>query len=362
MASVDTRIAAFCAQYQLSAPILLAPMAGACPPELSVAVANAGGAGACGALLMTPAQIVAWAETVRAQTGGPFQINLWVPDPVPARDPENEAKVADFLGKWGPPVDADAGSATPPDFAAQCVALLEASPRIASSIMGVFPPEIVVRLKARGIAWFATATTTAEAIAAEQAGADAIVAQGMEAGGHRGCFDAASAETRQVGLFALVPAIADAVRIPVIATGAIADARGVAAALMLGASAVQIGTGFLRAPEAQIHPAWAEAMANSRPEGTVLTRAFSGRAGRSIDTAYVRAAGSHDAPPPQPYPIQRALSAAMRADALRQGDVQRMQAWAGQASALARAAPAAEIVASLWMQAQGLLGLQRDIP
>lgn len=359
MESIDIRIAAFCRQYGLSAPILLAPMAGACPPELSIAVANAGGAGACGALLMSPAQIGAWAETVRAQTDGPFQINLWIPDPAPTRDAASEASVADFLGKWGPAVGADAGAATPPDFAAQCEALLQASPRIASSVMGVFPPEFVARLKARGIAWFATATTTAEAIAAEQAGADAIIAQGMEAGGHRGCFDAASAETRQVGLFALLPAVVDAVRIPVIATGAIADARGVAAAFILGASAVQIGTGFLRSPEAQIHPAWADAMANTRPEDTVLTRAFSGRAGRSIETDYVRAAAADDAPLPQPYPVQRALSAAMRADALRVGDVQRMQAWAGQSSALARAMPAAEIFASLWTETQALLGLQQ---
>ncbi len=361
MKSTDTRVAAFCEQYNLSAPILLAPMAGACPPELSVAVANAGGAGACGALLMAPAQIVDWAQAVRRQTGGPFQINLWIPDPTPARAPDDEARVADFLSRWGPRVAADAGGATPPDFAAQCEALLQAAPRIASSIMGVFPPQFVARLKAHGIAWFATATTTAEAIAAADAGADAIVAQGMEAGGHRGCFDASAAEAHQVGLFALVPAIVDAVRIPVIATGAIADARGVAAACMLGAAAVQIGTGFLRSPEAQIHAAWAEAMANTRPEGTVLTRAFSGRAGRSIETAYVRAAAAHDTPLPQPYPIQRGLSAAMRADALRQGDVQRMQAWAGQASALARPVPAAEIVASLWSQAQDLLGLQRRL-
>src|SRR5450755_531605 len=108
----------------------------------------------------------------------------------------------------------------------------------------------------------------------------------MEAGGHRGCFDAASVERQLVGLFALLPAIVDRVRLPVVATGGIADARGIAAALTLGASAAQIGTGFLRCPEAKLNPAWAEALAKTPPEGTMLSRAFSGRAGRCIATDY----------------------------------------------------------------------------
>src|SRR6202000_2532584 len=112
---------------------------------------------------------------------------------------------------------------------------------------------------------------------AEDAGADVIVAQGMEAGGHRGCFDAAAAETGMVGLMSLVPAVVDAVRVPVVATGGIADARGAAAALLLGASAVQIGTGFLRCPEAKLPPAWADALAQTLPEQTVVSRVFSGR-------------------------------------------------------------------------------------
>ena len=144
----------------------------------------------------------------------------------------------------------NAGDATPPDFSAQCEALLEVAPPIVSSVMGLYPPEFVAQLKERGITWFANISTVAEARLAEAAGADVVVAQGMEAGGHRGCFDAASAEVGMVGLFALVPAIVDAVTVPVVATGGIADARGVAAALVLGASAAQIGTGFMRCPEA----------------------------------------------------------------------------------------------------------------
>lgn len=350
------RAEAFCNRFGLKIPILLAPMAGACPASLSIAVAGAGGLGACGALLMQPGAIRAWAADVRAGTNGAFQLNLWVPDPAPARDPAREARVRDFLAGWGPSVEEHAGDAAPPDFAAQCEALLDAAPPIVSSVMGLYPPDFVARLKARGIAWFANVSTVAEARAAEAAGADVVVAQGMEAGGHRGCFDAARAEAEMVGLFALVPAVADAVRIPVVATGGIADARGVAAALTLGASAAQVGTGFLRCPEAKLAAAWAEAIARTAPEDTLVSRAFSGRAGRSIATAYARAATSSDAPQPAPYPVQRGLTAAMREAGTKAGDIDRMQAWAGQSAALARAEPAADVARSLWEGARSLFG------
>jgi nitronate monooxygenase len=356
MSPITTRSQAFCARYGLDVPILLAPMAGACPPSLSVAVMRAGGMGACGALLMQPNEMGAWAHEVRSQTDRPFQINLWIPDPKPLRDVEHESRVREFLGRWGPPVPADAGDATPPDFAAQCEALLSIKPPVVSSVMGLYPAELVARLKAAGIRWFANVTTVAEASAAEAAGADAIMTQGMEAGGHRGCFVAADAERKQVGLFSLLPAVADAVELPVIAAGGIADGRGVAAALALGAHAVAIGTGFLRCPEARIHPAWADALGRTAPQDTALTRAFSGRAGRSIATNYVLAAMAPDAPSPAPYPVQRGLTAAMRASAQKQGDLHRMQAWAGQSAALARPRPAEELVREFWNDALALLG------
>ncbi len=346
---------AFCQRFGLRVPILLAPMAGACPPALSIAIANAGGLGACGVLLMQPAEIRAWADEVRAHSNGVFQMNIWIPDPAPHRDAEHEARLCEFLGRWGPPVRPEAADAPPLDFAAQCDAILAVSPPIVSSIMGLYPPAFVAGMKQRGIAWFATVTTVAEALAAEAAGADVVVAQGAEAGGHRGAFDAAEAERQQVGLFALLPAVVDAVRIPVVATGGIADARGVAAALVLGASAAQIGTGFLRCPEAAIHPVWAAAISRTPPEDTMITRAFSGRAGRSIATDYARAAASTDAPVPAPYPVQRALTAAMRTAGGAAGDVHRMQVWAGQSAALARAEPAAEVVRSLWEGARAFL-------
>ena len=345
----------FCQRFGLRVPILLAPMAGASAPTLSIAVSQAGGLGACGALSMKSDEILAWAAEFRRVSDGPFQINLWIPDPPPERNAAQEARVREFLAGWGPAPPAEAGDAAPPDFDEQCEALLAVSPAIVSSIMGLYPPPFVTRLKERGITWFATISTVAEARAAETAGADVIVAQGMEAGGHRGCFDADRAEREQVGLFALVPAVRDAVKLPLVATGGIADGRGIAAAFVLGADAVQIGTAFLACPEAKIHPGWAKALEGAAPENTVISRVFSGRAARSLATEYVRAATSAVAPPPAPYPVQRGLTSAMRAEAQKTGDVQRMQAWAGQSARLAHAIPAAEVVRRLWGEARQIL-------
>lgn len=354
---IRERTGNFCRRFQLQAPILLAPMAGVPAPELSVAVARAGGMGACGVLLMSPAEILEWARQVRSLGGSVFQLNTWIPDPSPQRDQAREADVRAFLSAWGPHVPAQAGDARPPEFDLQCEAMLAAEPQVISSVMGLFAAPFIRNLKQRGIAWFANVSTLAEARAAEAAGADVVVVQGMEAGGHRACFEAREAERRQVGLMALLPAVLDAVRVPVAAAGGIADARGLAAALVLGASAVQIGTAFLRCPEARIPAAWADALATSAPEDTVLSRVFSGRVGRSVATDYVRAATAAAAPDPAPYPVQRGLTAAMRNAAVAANDLQRMQAWAGQAAALARAEPAADVVAQLWDGACELLGV-----
>src|SRR5438094_9050901 len=137
------RAEAFCRRFGLRVPILQAPMAGACPVGLAAAVANAGGMGAMGALMTPPDGIAGWASQFRGQSNGTFQINLWVPDPAPNRDAEHERRVREFLGQWGPPVPPEAGDATPLDFAAQCEALLAAAPRVVSSIMGLFPENVV---------------------------------------------------------------------------------------------------------------------------------------------------------------------------------------------------------------------------
>lgn len=340
----------FCDQFGLRVPVLMVPMAGSSPVALALAVAEAGGVGACGAMLMSPKQISAWASAFRACSNGTFQVNIWIPDEFVPFDVAAVEAMTLLLNKH----DAILGPITTsglPEFSEQCAAIVEVAPPIVSSIMGLYPPNVVEALHARGSRWFANVTSVHEACAAQEAGADAIVVSGIEAGGHRGAFDPADAERHGGTLFALLPIVCDAVSIPVIAAGGIADGRALAAALTLGASAVQVGTALLRSPEAGIAAVWSDAIAQALPEDTVLTRAFSGRLARAVRNGWIDEVGGKALP----YPAQRQATLHLRTAAIEREDPVIMQMWAGQAASKSRAVPAGMIVSDLWEEANVLL-------
>ncbi|MFD8923174.1 NAD(P)H-dependent flavin oxidoreductase [Streptomyces sp. NPDC055037] len=334
-------------------PVLQAPMAGSSPVELAVAVAEAGGMGARGALQDSPDRIAAWAAEFHARSSGPLQLNVWIPET--ARDDQEDrtrrtSAARAFLGRFGPP--GEPVTTLRPAFDEQCEALLRARPTVISSIMGLFAPEYVRRLHARDIAWFACATTLDEALAAQEAGADAIVAQGMEAGGHRGTFRQDAAEHTDVGLFALLPWFADHLRVPIVAAGGIADGRGLAAALTLGADAVQVGTALLRCPETATPPEWSAALTGLAPDATVTTRAYTGRRARAASTPYVEAWSRPGAPSPAPFPEQLELTAQWRRGT---NEVDPANHWAGQSAALATDEPAGDVLTRMWRDASNLI-------
>ncbi|WP_201359245.1 NAD(P)H-dependent flavin oxidoreductase [Mycobacterium paraintracellulare] len=347
------RVHEFCNRFGLQAPIVQAPMAGASPPELAIAIALAGGMGAAGVLLDRPADIAEWANRFRAATSGAFQLNTWIPGALRDDDDESPNRLEEarnFMGRFGTPGET-VGSV--PDFGEQCEAMLSVHPTVISSIMGLFEADYVRRMHNQGTAWFACATTLKEALAAQEAGADVIVAQGMEAGGHRGTFDQETAEHTDIGLFALLPWFADHLKVPIVAAGGIADGRGVAAALALGASAVQIGTGLLRCRESNISPQWANVLDGLAPDATVMTRAYTGRLARAAMTPFLSAWAMSDAPNPAPFPEQLRLVSQWRHGSPTTVDPENY--WAGQSAALAPKGPAGAAVTRIWREASTLL-------
>ena len=322
--------------------------ANATPPALIAAVANAGALGFIGAAYMSPDEIRETSRAIQSTTDRPFGINLFVPTqvpPVPSAESKARQLVAAYHTELGIPAPL-APVAPKLDFDEQFDAALSSGARVFSSTFGVLATNGVAALKERGMYVIGTATTVAEAVELERTGVDAIVAQGAEAGAHRGTF-AAPVEQSMIGTVALVPQVAGAVRVPVIASGGIMDGRGIVAALALGAAAVQMGTAFLTCDECGVAPAYKDAILGADPGKTRVTRAFSGRFARGIENRVMRELDAAGADAILPFPYQNDLTRAMRSAASKQGRIDYLSFWMGQAAPLARRLPAAELIARL---------------
>jgi nitronate monooxygenase len=331
-------------------PIIQAPMAGGgSSPDLVAAVSNAGGLGMLAGGMLSAEQLTAGIEQARAKTTKPFGVNLLLVEEQtidPAQvDRAHRAMqgIRDELGIEtlptlpAPPV--------PPDAAMEII--VNARPAVFSFTFRMLPATWISRLHDAGIAVIGTATSVDEAVALEEAGIDAVVAQGSEAGGHRGTF-LGSCEDSLVGTTALVPETRDAVRIPVIAAGGIMDSRGIRSALALGADAVQMGTAFLATPESGVSPAYKRALLAAKHDSTILTRTYTGRMARGVRNRFMDEMRPFE-PDLPPYPIQNALTLDIRQAAARLGNADLLPLWAGQGVALIQDRPAAELIAQ-WVR------------
>jgi nitronate monooxygenase len=327
-------------------PILAAPMGGGTSiPELAVAVSEAGGLGSLGLAYMPPEQMRESIAAVRARTDRPFNVNLFTFEaPAPRNLAAGSALLDPFRAELGLP--APAPPQVPPFTLADAYEVVrEARPPVFSFTLGLPPADLVRELREHGTRVLGTATTVAEAHQLEALGVDAVVAQGSEAGGHRGTF-AGDFEAALVGTLALVPQVADAVGVPVVAAGGIMDGRGIAAALALGAAGAQLGTAFIATPESGAPEAHKQGVLSGTEESTVVTPAWTGRHARGIRN---RLARDLDARREElaPFPYQAVLAADVRAEAGRRNDPELLTMLAGQGLRLARALPAAELVAAL---------------
>ncbi|WP_411287875.1 NAD(P)H-dependent flavin oxidoreductase [Phenylobacterium sp.] len=335
----------------LPIPIIQAPMAGATTGAIALAVSQAGGLGSLAAAGLTPEEIEAGVAALKRETSRPFAVNLLV---APSDTPDAGvvaaalARLAPWYAQAGAPLPA-APNRFAHDFQAQLAALTRAPPPVASFAFDLIDRAQVEALHAAGSYVVGTANTVAEARAWAEVGADGICAQGFEAGGHRGNF-LAETEASLVGTLALVATVRDAVDLPLIAAGGIMDGRGVAAALALGANAVQMGTAFLLSDQAATSAAWREAIAAAPDDPTRLTRAFTGRHARGLENRFMREMRPlEDAVPA--YPVQNRLTGPLRAAAEAAGDAQMMSVWAGQAVALAGPGDAGDLIRRWWAQA-----------
>lgn len=333
---------------ELPHPIVLAPLAGGpSTPTLAAAVCEAGGFGFLASGYLTAARMREEIHALRRLTAAPFGVNVFVPG-----SPDvNEQAVQNYVDRLrvgeAARYDTDVGEPRfdDDDWDAKLDALADDSVALVSFTFGCPSPEVISTLQGAGSEVWVTVTSTEEARVAEAAGADALVLQGIEAGGHRASF--ADTDDAGIGLLALLRLVATESKVPLIATGGIADGAGVAAVLAAGAAAAQLGTAFLRAPEAGTNPAHRAALWSATP--TALTRAFTGRLARGLVNRFLL---EHSAAAPAAYPHIHHATAPLRAVARSRGDADGFNLWAGQAHALAEERPAAEIVEKLVAEAR----------
>jgi nitronate monooxygenase len=338
-------------------PILLAPMAGAMDFELAAAVAQGGGLGSLPCAMLTPDKLRSEVEKFRERTDKPVNFNFFCHTP-PVPNNAREHAWRERLKPYYEELAIDPAAPVPtsnraPFDAAFCAVVEELRPAVVSFHFGLPEAALLRRVKAAGCVVLASATTVAEARFLEQHGANAVIAQGFEAGGHRGIFLSDNL-AGQAGSFALIPQIADAVKVPVIAAGAVSDARGIAAAFMLGAAGVQIGSAYLHCPESKISAPHRAALKAVADDGTAVTNVISGRPARGIVNRLIREVGPISPLAPE-FPLATGALVPLRAKAEAAGSGEFSPMWSGQAAALGRAMPARELTQTLGAEAQGLL-------
>jgi nitronate monooxygenase len=341
-------------------PIVQGPFGGGLSSAaLVAAVSNAGGLGSYGAHGLTPNALRHVVDDIRTRTTQPFAVNLWVSTEDPEAVNVNADAVAAVLALLRPAyrelgLDPPAWSAPErPTFEQQVEALIDLRVPVLSVVFGVPNRAVIDECRRRGIVTMGAATTVDEARALEAGGVDIVVASGFEAGGHRPSF-LLSAEASLTGTVALVPRVADAVRVPVVAAGGIADGRGIAAALMLGAHGVQVGTAFLACEESHAAPGHRAALFGATRHDTVLTRGFSGRLARGVRNRL--ATLLETMPRPLPYPVQSEMLAPLRREALVRNRIDLVSLWAGQGAPLLRHRRAADLMAALVRETTAILG------